>query len=426
MKPPLRRRVLFSIALMGSLSVSYLLGAAAMFFELPTSDFLDKAFKGARAWNQQRRDLSAMPSDDDRPIAVSVLDDPGKTFDGFTLYTKYPGAQAVLINMRGDVVHQWDAPFRTVWPNPKHVRNPVPDTHVHFFGCHLYANGDLLAVYHGFPDTPYGYGLVKLDKDAKVLWAYAANVHHTLDVGEDGLIYALTHEIVHQLPPSLRFLPTPCLVDYLVVLSPDGKELKRLPIIEALHDSPYAALLPIRPRLEDTAWDIFHANSVEVLTKRLAPKFPLFRAGQILISVRELDAVAVLDPQSGKAVWAARGPWRQQHAPHFLSNGRLLLFDNHGHPLEARVLEYDPSTQALPWCFPRDSSRPFVNEAQGECQRLPNGNTLIVASNQGELREVTVDQDFAWVFNCNVHVPWARRYAGHELEFLKGVQRARP
>ncbi|MCI0682627.1 MAG: arylsulfotransferase family protein [Gemmataceae bacterium] len=426
MPPISRRRILAWIATLGAMSLCYLVGAATMFFALPPCGFLDKAFTGAQAWYDQRNELAKAPGAAARRAVVGEIDHRAKTFDGFTLYTTYPGAQAVLINMRGDVVHKWSAPFSRIWPRAPHVRRPVGDPNVHFFGCHLYANGDLLAVMHGYPDTPYGYGLVKLDKDSKVLWRYAQNAHHTVDVGDDGTIYALTHEVVREMPHRLKFLPTPGLVDSVVLLSPEGEELKKVPVLEAFRDSPFAALLPVQPRVENTAWDVHHTNSVEVLSRQLASRFPMFQAGHVLISVRELGVLAMLDPDGGTVTWAARGPWRLQHGPHFLTNGRLLIFDNLGHPEHSRVLEYDPRTQAIPWSYPRDGDPALVSDQCGESQRLPNGNTLIVHSTVGELHEVTPDRELVWSAACGAGVPWARRYAADQLPFLRGEQHARP
>src|SRR5438105_4191446 len=89
-----------------------------------------------------------------------------------------------------------------------------------------------------------GHGLVKLDKDSNILWSYAAGVHHDVDVAADGTIYAIQQETVHSMPDGLGFIPTPCLVDSLILLTPDGKlKGKPIPLLEAFRDSPYAALL---------------------------------------------------------------------------------------------------------------------------------------------------------------------------------------
>ncbi len=171
--------------------------------------------------------------------------------------------------------------------------------------------------------------------------------------------------------------------------------------------------------------DVLHVNAVEVLSREMAAHFPMFRPGHLLISLRHLDAIVVLDPDTGKVVWAARGPWRGQHDPSFLPNGHLLLFDNLGSPKGSRVLEYDPQTQAFPWAYPGAKDAPFVSKVRGTCQRLPGGNTLIVNSVGGEVFEVTADREKVW--SCTfggTEVYSARRYSPDSVPFVKGAPRA--
>jgi hypothetical protein len=435
------KRLTLCFAMLGMASLSFLLGAAVMYFELPSQDLLRKGFNGGEAWLEQLRASASAPGKGITASASSQVDKPEKTFDGFTLYTHFRGSQALLINMRGDVVHRWTRRFSEVWPEPSHVR-PGPasrDFSLCFFACHLFANGDLLAIYQSQgADTPYGYGLVKLDKDSKVIWRYSACAHHSVDVGEDGTIYTLTQAIVHEAPKGLEYLPTPFLVDYLVLLSPQGQELKKISVLEAFRDSPYSLLLSAlarpagqgppqgKPPPQTVAgWkgDVLHTNAARVLSRRQARKFPMFKAGQVLISVRELDIIAVVDTESRAVVWAAHGPWRRQHDPHFLDNGHLLIFDNLGSPSGSRVLEYDPQTQALPWSYRNDHKDTMC----GMTQRLPNGNTLIVNSDGGKLSEVAPGGELVWLCSCHPDfVPSARRYSRAQLEFLEAGVRARP
>jgi hypothetical protein len=407
----------------GLLLLSFVLGAAVVHFNFPPADYLRDAFIGGEALLQKSDLFMTSPADPPAPNLVDT-DDPQRTWDGFTLYATSEGASARLINMRGTVVHEWAAPFSRVWPQPKHVRSPIADNRIYFFSCHLYANGDLLVVYHGAGDTPYGYGLAKLDKDANVLWTYSANVHHAVDVAEDGTIFVLTQRIIHETPAGVD-ISTPALVDYLVRLSAEGEELQTIPLLEAFRDSPFALLLSSRTS-GGPLWDVLHTNAVEVLRSTLAPHFPGFKPGQVLISVRELNALAVVDPDQRTVVWAARGPWQGQHDPHFLDNGHLLLFDNRASIRGARVLEYDPQTQACPWSYLNEASPAFYNPIQGRNQRFTNGNTLIVDSKDGVLLEVTPLKELVWAHCCHTHVPWARRYGPDELLFLKGAPHARP
>jgi Arylsulfotransferase (ASST) len=449
--PPRQHFVLRSLSLLGMLSFAFLLGAAVMFFELPSSSFLRRAFVGGAAWYEGKQ-VSEPVNVKPPPLTVGQIDKPDKTCDGFTLCMYGTGSKAVLVNMAGTVVHQWHVPFSELWTDPPHLRGRIDNAAVYYNDGHLFPNGDLVVVIEGPIDmrnSSNGYGLAKLDKDSRVLWKYPEKCHHDVSVAEDGTIYALINEIIQTAPAGLDYLSTPCMIDCVDVVSPEGKKLKRISLLEALRDSPYAALFsmlerpqffsglapPMPPgvmmssplRDDERRRDVLHANSIKVLSRTLAAQFPMFQAGQLLISLRSLDALVVLDPDSGKIVWAARGPWHAQHDPSFLDNGHLLLFDNLGSPRGSRVLEYDPKTQAFPWLYPGEKNAPFLSRIRGMTQRLPNGNTLIVNSDGGEVFEVTPGQEIVWSCSCGrVELNRARRYLPDQLVFLKGVERARP
>ena len=93
--------------------------------------------------------------------------------------------------------------------------------------------------------------------------------------------------------------------------------------------------------------DVLHTNSVRVLNPGLAAKFPMFRANQVLVSMRSIDTLAILDLEKRVVTWSAQGLWKRQHCSEFLDNGRILLFDNAGSQKCSRVLEYDPLTGAI-------------------------------------------------------------------------------
>jgi hypothetical protein len=470
-------RLIAALSVLGIIALAYLYGAAVMFFQLPSFLFLHEAFVGAKAWHQRGQSmlppLSSEEADEVRKKEGVTVDQEEKTYDGFTLYTTTVCAQATLIDMRGKVVHRWGLPFSKAWTHAPHVKNPLPDDQINWFHCYLYPNGDLLAVYHADGDTPYGYGLVKIDKDSRLLWAYANHCHHDVDVGEDGTIYTLAQRIVSEPPAGLEFLPTPYLADSVIALSPEGQELHDIPIAEAFANSPSYALTlgssskqparpfgdppaaapaanssnppegtgtptpPAGPRNAIAKNDVLHTNSVKVLSRARAAKFPLFKAGQVLLSLRTLNAIAVLDCKKHAVVWAARGIWQVQHDAEFLDNGHLLLYDNFGAHKQTRILEYDPQTQAIPWAYTNESSNYFHAVARGMKQRLPNGNTLIVDPDDRRLFEVTRDKELVWQIYCPLPsdssgqrsrrhaINCARRYGAGQLPFLKGAARPR-
>jgi len=426
------------VAALGSvlavLTLVYVLGAAVMYFRLPTSVYLTKAFMGAEDWSA-RADVSSEPTDafsSDTPKMKQ--DQKGVACDGYTLCINDLGPKATLIDMRGGIVHQWKANSRMAWPRAPHVQDPLPDEPVHWDYCHVYPDGALLALCSRVKDA-YGYGLMKLDRDSNLLWAYSASVHHDFTVGDDGRIYVLTFRVDAQLPPEFQGATKTFRAEDLVVLSPDGQPLATIPLFEAFSRSDFAMLFETQLRRgggltwasppsaelpesgEEVPGDYLHTNSVKILPKALAAKFPQFKPGWALLSFRTSSTIALIDPEKREVVWAAIGPWRRQHDAQFLENGHLLIFDNCGTRDGPRVLEYDPVSQGIPWaCGPDDFKRPIKATFRGGCQRLPNGNTLICDWHRSVF-EMTTNKQIVWESDVPGHLR-ARRYFPEELPFL--------
>lgn len=261
----------------------------------------------------------------DRGVTIYERD---RAYDGLTLYTSSHAPTAFLIAMDGKVVQQWQLPYSRVWDATAEVRHPRPDPFVYFRKAHLFANGDLLVVYEALGDTPYSYGLVKMNRRSEVIWKYLDRVHHDVDVTPDGTIYALSHQVRWNRIEGFINLDPPRIDDFVVVLSPDGHELKKVSVIDAFLRSAYAPLLAAAP--PNDRGDYLHTNAVEAIGAEAAARLPFAKPGQVLISFRETSTIAVLDLERQEIVWVLRGPWLGQHDPDILANGDFLLFDNGG------------------------------------------------------------------------------------------------
>ena len=89
-----------------------------------------------------------------------------------------------------------------------------------------------------------------------------------------------------------------------------------------------------------------HLNDVEPLPAAWAAQFPLFKAGDLLVSLRNMNMIAVIDPQTKLVKWQLSGLFVQQHDADFLPNGHLMVYDNQGGDPACggtRILEIDPS-----------------------------------------------------------------------------------
>jgi hypothetical protein len=318
---------------------------------------------------------------EDRPVVIER--DPAAAFQGLNLYVSGHAAEAVLMDMSGRTLHRWRYPLRRLWPDL--AADPEMAKLEYWRRAYLYPNGDLLAIYEGL-------GLVKLDARSRVLWAYRGGIHHDLFVAADGTIWVLDREgkIIPRINPAAGVLE-----DFVTVLSPAGRLLRKLSILRCFERSPYAALLQRMPR----SGDIFHTNTIEVLDGRFADRSPAFRAGNILVSVLKLDALAILDPERRTVAWARTGIWRRQHQPTFLAGGHLLLFDNLGAARDrSRVLELEPLSGRVLWSYGGGRGVDLFSKTLGSCQRLPNGNTLITESENGRALEVTPAGRTVWEF----------------------------
>ena len=74
--------------------------------------------------------------------------------------------------------------------------------------------------------------------------------------------------------------------------------------------------------------DPYHFNKVDVLSEELAPQFDLFEPGDLLISPRNLNIVAVARPSEERIVWWRYGLFSRAHDATFSHDGHIELFSN--------------------------------------------------------------------------------------------------
>lgn len=384
--------------------LAFIAGALVMLAEVFPADALRDGYRAGSALIAKRQ-MSRNPYATDmwrdvrRPEKGVTLLRADQVSPGYTLYTSGDSARARLVALDGTMVHEWHRPYSDVWHSGAEVKKPQPDELIFMEKARLLPNGDLLAIYEAAGDTPWGYGMVKLDRDSQIIWSYLAHTHHDFDIAPDERIYALTHAFTSEEVGRLDKLDRPRLDDYAVVLSPQGEELKKVSLTRALAKSPYRTYLHAMPVF--STGDPLHTNTIEYITEARARVFPHADAGDLLVNFRDLGLVAVLDLEREEIVWATRGPWVGQHDPTVLPDGRILLFDNLGgfEPgNDSRVLEVDPHSLGVVWQYGGDRERPFSSPLRSSAQRLRNGNTLVTESDGGRLFEVTPAGELVWEY----------------------------
>jgi len=306
-----------------------------------------------------------------------------KTQPGVNLVVSGHGPEAQLMNMDGEVLHQWRFSFERAWP--KGLKSWGDEAFKQYWRrARFWKNGDLAAIFAQ-------YGLVKIDKDSNLIWKNSCKPHHDLRANDDGSVWTLTNK-ARKSHPQLK-MTGPYLEDFITLIDADGKIVKQVSILDSFLNSAHAPCL-------DGAWkhgDVTHTNTIRIIGESEAAG-PPFIKGRALVSIPTINLIAVIDMERPEVVWTMFGMWRYQHDPALLKNGNILIFDNKGQHGRTRVIEFDPRTQKIVWAFRDSPEHGLVSRTLGAVQRLPNGNTLIVESNHGRAIEVTAQGEIVWEF----------------------------
>lgn len=307
--------------------------------------------------------------------------------DGVNFYVSGHAPTAVLMDMEGTLLHKWEFPFEKAW---KKYPGKVDAVHSLFWRrAYLYENGDLLCIFEGM-------GMIKIDKNSKLIWKSPLRQHHDIEVAENGDIYTLTRtgRIIEHLNPK-----QPIVEDSITVLGPDGKVKKSVSLVKAMENS--TEPMPYWDKSRQNKGDIFHTNTIRMLDGKASRKIPAFSKGRILISSFYLNAVFVVDLESEQVVWGFADDFKTQHDAQILPNQNLLLFDNQGGDSKlggSRVLEYQLPSMKLIWSYEGNKADTFFTRTCGTVQRLDNGNTLITETDNGRAFEVTRKGRTVWEF----------------------------
>lgn len=317
---------------------------------------------------------------------------------GLNLMTSGHGPVALLMDLRGEILHTWRAEFDQVFPDHPNRERAQEERRNFWRDVVLFSNGDLLVIWELF-------GLFKLDRDSRVLWSVPATVHHDLQLAESGQIVHLESQ-----QRSIRGIPEKrAIEDFIVVRDQRGRELRRVAMSDALRNADWLGLRDsfwARSRRrgygldERRAYDPFHTNSLWLLTPTQAARLGKpFRSGDALVSMAMLDTIAVIDMKRGVTRWWQQGPFGMQHEPRPTHDGKLVLFNNFLTADRSSVLTLDPRTGGVLREYTGPEAAPLHSKRSGRVQVLPNGNTVVVETDRGRALEFTDDDRVVWEFH---------------------------
>jgi hypothetical protein len=189
----------------------------------------------------------------------------------------------------------------------------------------------------------------------------------------------------------------------------------------------------------NTITDWTHTNTVQALpeNKWYDAGDVRFKPGNILQSMRQLDTINIVDRDSEEIVWSYTGDYMGglsgQHEPHMIEKGlpgegHIIIFDNGASPQHdlahcgrSFILEINPRDNSLVWVY--GAGHRFFSLFTASCQRLSNGNTLILESLCRRLFEVTPEKEIVWEYILTDAAQRVYRYPYDYCEELAALPR---
>ncbi|MCY1128196.1 hypothetical protein OU426_15130 [Frigidibacter sp. RF13] len=338
---------------------------------------VQKLWRSWRATGQFLRDGTYQPRADYSADMVYVAKRPERAAKGYWVINRFdPVTQTFvtdLIDQEGITVHSRPIDYSLLVPDG----NPTEFAHI----TTMLPDGSLMVNFGN------GRSMARLDACGKPIWNKNDQVyHHSIEKADDGYWTwaeplwsgGQNQEMVRFDPETGETMETMHLIDDVILES--SQNALALTIPEGFKFT--------RDAREGETKDILHPNDVEALSAAMAPAFPQFRAGDLLISLRNINLVAVIDRRTHRVLWAQHGPWLDQHDPDFQPDGTITVFSNNIDRNRSTIIQVDPKTGVARDLFEGTETN-FNSFIMGKHQHLPNGNWMITSPIEGRVLEVT-------------------------------------
>ncbi|WP_390913742.1 arylsulfotransferase family protein [Pseudosulfitobacter sp. SM2401] len=311
-----------------------------------------------------------------------------------------------MFDATGTEVHRWPIEYDNFDPI-------IPPQNVMLHGMEVFEDGSIVATF----DT--GQAIARVDACGATMWSVRGGFHHSITRSGDGGLWTWEGDDMVRLDEETGEKTFTLSLVRDVIPANDGEQ-------RATFD-----IRTIEPNEADEGlmylYDPFHPNDVEMLRPEMADAFPMFEAGDLLFSLRELNLVAVVDPKTGILRWSQHGPWLKQHDPDFHADGTITVFDNATGTGRSLIRRVDPQTGEMSTEFAGNEVLPFYTWRRGKHQYLPNGNLLLTNAEHGRVLEVGPEgrivwtRDMVWDANSNLIITEARHIP--KSFFEQGVPR---
>ncbi len=309
------------------------------------------------ACNRQVQKEVATDVENKSDLVLSIYDSE-KAYDGTTLFTDGHDSKnfrVLEVDMKGEIVWEYYVPKELIKGKPVG------------FDAELLKNDNVLIVLSGS-------GIYEVDRDGNIVWSYEdAQVSHDADRLENGNTLVNFGNNDKKTDASVK------------EISPVGEIVWEWYAKDVYGTSKFKDLEP------NGGWA--HANAVQRLSN-----------GNTMVSLRNFYLTAIIDG-NGKLVeefdWSGFGTDTDPHEPVIdeEDNTLLVCLQNDS---EYVAVEIDTKSRETLWTYTNKNLR-----TARDCNKLPNGNILIVAVDNGGSKsdqsddystiiEVTPDAEIVW------------------------------
>ena len=358
-------------------------------------------------------------------IGADELADPILVMGGLDYFAEYcpnaVGCLAVEYDGRGEVRHAYPyhldkletAPLLSDFPHEQFGYSFVPT------GISAYSNGDLFTVFHFRYSFPFAGGVARINRNGQVIW-FRRDYSHHIPYMTDGDIALVPSLRVREGPVEIKLKNNRTFAytstfpfrrartfynDFVHVIDGNGQLLNAISVLDAILESPFVPSLRFAHIRDPT-----HLNFVHQLREDAGGAAGI-APGDLVVSLRDLDAFGILDGTSHQLKRLVRGSFFRQHSVMHLEGSKFLMFDNWGGDGEhgpSRLLMVDLANGEETTIFPNDTTperlRSMFSEFSGLISISPDRRRVIVTcSTEGTAIEVRLADGAVLVVFTNLH-----------------------
>jgi hypothetical protein len=396
-------RLAASLFFLSAILLAFGYGVAVIKYQIFPYTFIQKAFNGAKLLADKMDGKLPWYYSKIKHTESSNIYERGLAYEGLNLIVSIAADNQLSVkvtDMEGKNIHEWEIDWFDIWPHPEHIPESdrpksEPGTHIH--GVALLENGDLIFNFEHL-------GLVRLNMCGDVVWRLPYRTHHSIYVDEDGNLW-VSAQINHNKPFSEFPNYTPPFIEYTILeVSPEGEIIQEISVMDLLKNNNLNGLLYMSS-LDNFSTTVkggtLHLNDVEIFPSSIEPG--IFEAGDIMISLRNINTILVFSQDDKKIKFLSTGGFVRQHDPDFIDGNTISIFDNNNigpnlNGNQSRILILSARENKSFIYYSGSKDHQFYTDIMGKHQWLPNGNLLISEARNGRAFEINKDGKIVWQF----------------------------